>query len=91
MDYIVNARAIKDADGEIAEPAQHLRCIVRQATRGDGVWTVEEAALSQDLCIHVQKRTAATTGALTDAITHITMDNAVDELTNGTIRRCVVP
>lgn len=54
------------------------------------VCTLEEAANAQDLCIHVQKRHTAGSGALTDAITQITLDNALDELTAGTIRRAVV-
>lgn len=54
------------------------------------VWTLEEAALSQDLCIHVCKRHTASVGALTDAITSITLDNALDEITTGTLRRAVV-
>lgn len=54
------------------------------------VWTLEEAALSQDLCIHVCKRHTAGSGALTDAISQITLDNALDAATLGTLRRCVV-
>lgn len=55
------------------------------------VWTLEEAALAQDLCIHVQKRHTAGSGALTDPISSITLDNSLDEATDGTIRRAVVP
>ncbi len=54
------------------------------------VWTLEEAATSQDLCIHVCKRHTAGSGALTDAISQITIDNALDALTAGTLRRAVV-
>jgi hypothetical protein len=55
------------------------------------VWTLEEAATAQDLCIHVQKRHTAGSGALTDAITKITLDNALDEATDGTLRRAIIP